>query len=103
MEQAQERLSLLTANRNRRADFTSANVQLATESLDAERADLARRIEAADQRSGWLQDRLVAEEEALCRLCLALEHPGGASTMTKSPTTPGPGMCPTPSACVFPL
>ena len=65
VEQAQERLSLLTANRNRRADFTSANVQLATESLDAERADLARRIEAADQRSGWLQDRLVAEEEAL--------------------------------------
>ncbi len=65
VEQARERLRLLRTNRDRRADFTSTNVQLETEALDRERADLERRVEVAEERIGWLEDRLAAEEEAL--------------------------------------
>lgn len=63
--QAREGLSLLVASRDRRADFTSTNVQLETEALDATRADLERRAEVAEERIEWLQGRLAAEEEAL--------------------------------------
>lgn len=65
VEQARERLRLLESGRERRAEFTSTNVRLETESLDRERVDLERRVTAADERIAWLEERLAAEEEAL--------------------------------------
>jgi HlyD family secretion protein len=65
VEQARERLRLLQATRERQADFTETNVQLETEALDRERADLQRRYEVAGERIQWLEERLVAEEEAV--------------------------------------
>ena len=65
VEQARERLRILEESRARRAEFTSTNVQLETETLDRERVDLRRRIEVAEDRIAWLEGRLSAEEEAL--------------------------------------
>lgn len=62
---ARERLELLEENRGRRADFTSANVNLETESLDRERAGLEQRMSVVDERIDWLAERLAATEEAL--------------------------------------
>jgi len=65
VEQARERLQMLTESRARRADFTSANVELETEALDRERIDLRRRAEVVEERIAWLTDRLEAQTEAL--------------------------------------
>jgi HlyD family secretion protein len=65
VDQARERVRILEESRERRAAFTSTNVQLETESLDREREDLRRRLEAAEERIAWLEDRLAAQQEAL--------------------------------------
>lgn len=65
VEQARERVRILEESRGRRAEFTSTNVQLETESLNRQRADLRRRIDVAGERIAWLEGRLSAEEEAL--------------------------------------
>lgn len=65
VEQARERVRILEESRGRRAAFTSTNVQLETEALNRERADLRRRLEVAEERIAWLEGRLTAQQEAL--------------------------------------
>ncbi len=61
---SQERVRLLRASRVRGATFTSANLQLETEALDRERSNLERSILVVEDRIGWLEERLVAEQQA---------------------------------------
>lgn len=65
VQQARDRLELLREERRRREDFTTSNVSLETELLDAEREDLTRQLESLSDRIQWLEGRVQAQEEAL--------------------------------------
>lgn len=64
VKQARERVQLLQEERAKRENFTTTNTTLETERLDRQKRDLERRVQAADERVSWLEERVAAEREA---------------------------------------